>query len=100
MKVAPYMGAWIEIIPAHYSTSSENVAPYMGAWIEISPCKNQQQWLLLSLPTWERGLKSKLGHGEHLTSLSLPTWERGLKSAGVLATITPMSGRSLHGSVD
>ena len=36
-KVAPYMGAWIEICFWHIITvSGYNVAPYMGAWIEIS----------------------------------------------------------------
>ena len=35
MIVAPYMGAWIEIVKrARYERAAE-VAPYMGAWIEI-----------------------------------------------------------------
>ena len=33
--VAPYMGAWIEIILYNYLYKYVIVAPYMGAWIEI-----------------------------------------------------------------
>ena len=33
--VAPYMGAWIEIILPHIILYLILVAPYMGAWIEI-----------------------------------------------------------------
>ena len=33
--VAPYMGAWIEIVNAKRSKGPRIVAPYMGAWIEI-----------------------------------------------------------------
>ena len=35
MRVAPYMGAWIEISIHSSGTQYPNVAPYMGAWIEI-----------------------------------------------------------------
>ena len=35
LNVAPYMGAWIEIISIPYFFFSDFVAPYMGAWIEI-----------------------------------------------------------------
>ena len=34
--VAPYMGAWIEINKAGLPFAYRIVAPYMGAWIEIS----------------------------------------------------------------
>ena len=33
----------------------------------------------LSLPTWERGLKLSMGWGSACFHTSLPTWERGLK---------------------
>ena len=33
--VAPYTGAWIEISALSTSTSTAAVAPYTGAWIEI-----------------------------------------------------------------
>ena len=34
--VAPLVGAWIEIIYPDQSLSLQNVAPLVGAWIEIS----------------------------------------------------------------
>ena len=35
--VAPYVGAWIEILEREGRTGASKVAPYVGAWIEI--CK-------------------------------------------------------------
>ena len=34
-KVAPYAGAWIEIILLMFDAPPKPVAPYAGAWIEI-----------------------------------------------------------------
>ena len=34
--VAPYAGAWIEIIYRQYVKDIGDVAPYAGAWIEIN----------------------------------------------------------------
>ena len=34
-EVAPYTGAWIEILCQLYSCIRALVAPYTGAWIEI-----------------------------------------------------------------
>ena len=34
--VAPFMGAWIEIISVSGCKYGSSVAPFMGAWIEIS----------------------------------------------------------------
>ena len=34
-KVAPYTGAWIEILIVHLLARFVPVAPYTGAWIEI-----------------------------------------------------------------
>ena len=36
--------------------------------------------ILLSLPSWERGLKLQLMQKHPKPTLSLPSWERGLKS--------------------
>ncbi|WP_404351835.1 hypothetical protein [Caproicibacterium sp. XB2] len=33
--VAPYTGAWIEIVAAGQVPPRQHVAPYTGAWIEI-----------------------------------------------------------------
>ena len=50
------MGAWIEISSNPLNFSKARVAPLVGAWIEIvktgfDNVKNK------SLPSWERGLK-------------------------------------------
>ena len=47
--VAPHVGAWIETaLRLHLSVR--------GAWIE-TPTSGAARGILLSLPTWERGLK-------------------------------------------
>ena len=35
MKVAPLVGAWIEMMELHNELELHNVAPLVGAWIEI-----------------------------------------------------------------
>ena len=39
-NVAPYTGAWIEIVRLARASIRSPVAPYTGAWIEISICEN------------------------------------------------------------
>ena len=53
------MGAWIEIILIGDLVLYYLVAPHMGAWIEIAISK-MAEYCIPSLPTWERGLKSRL----------------------------------------
>ena len=55
-EVAPYAGAWIEILCGVVPTVSQTVAPYAGAWIEMLPDLNSAR-SVWSLPTRERGLK-------------------------------------------
>ena len=55
-SVAPLVGAWIEIISSLTPRHPSAVAPLVGAWIEIII------WRILSTPllsllSWERGLK-------------------------------------------
>ena len=99
-SVAPYAGAWIEILGISNFARWGNVAPYAGAWIEIV-CGMCGRKIARSLPTRERGLKfckeetiPKSGVApyagawieipeegiNHLDGASLPTRERGLKS--------------------
>ena len=54
------------------------VAPLVGAWIEIR-CTGTNSISTMSLPSWERGLKSIIGPSSKLILASLPSWERGLK---------------------
>ena len=58
-----------------------NVAPFTGAWIEILDGFTPRN-ALKSLPSRERGLKSGTGRSYTDTSTSLPSRERGLKSVG------------------
>ena len=37
ISVAPFAGAWIEILTAVHSLDYSIVAPFAGAWIEIFP---------------------------------------------------------------
>ena len=50
------MGAWIEIIRETRLYVPVKVAPYMGAWIEIQLMLNRSL-SCVSHPTWVRGLK-------------------------------------------
>ena len=56
LTVAPRAGAWIETSRQKHSHATPIVAPRAGAWIE-TPSVRLQQWITLSLPVRERGLK-------------------------------------------
>ena len=58
-RVAPFAGAWIEIIICLFLLFRHLVAPFAGAWIEILLCL-QSTPPLQSLPSRERGLKSTI----------------------------------------
>ena len=55
------------------------VAPYVGAWIETVQRTEQILALVLSHPTWVRGLKRWSCRKKRIVSGSHPTWVRGLK---------------------
>ena len=82
VSVAPLVGAWIEMLNLSASLSLMIVAPLVGAWIEI----RKSAWRkgeVLSLLSWERGLKSDGSFGKHVRFASLLSWERGLKLTGL-----------------
>ena len=56
MKVAPLVGAWIEIPNIVYQRKNIKVAPLVGAWIEILE-QIAEDLHISSLLSWERGLK-------------------------------------------
>ena len=58
MRVAPLVGAWIEIQSDFESAQRIEVAPLVGAWIEISIPFAGPFHFAPSLLSWERGLKS------------------------------------------
>ena len=56
LKVAPYVGAWVETLSASDAEDKKGVAPYVGAWVETwSWYKNVER--RRSHLTWVRGLK-------------------------------------------
>ncbi len=58
MKVAPLVGAWIEIyVDLDAAKDGYGVAPLVGAWIEICWDNIHVHPPARSLPSWERGLK-------------------------------------------
>ena len=57
MRVAPFTGAWIEIIRVSATTWAAPVAPFTGAWIEIGSQPRGRSPRGRSLPSRERGLK-------------------------------------------
>ena len=67
------------------------VAPLVGAWIEIC-LTHKEKRSLVSLPSWERGLKYKINVYAPINLWSLPSWERGLKSTALDTLVaTPAS---------
>ena len=56
MKVAPYVGAWIETYYLRHENIFICVAPHVGAWIETF-MSYPNYFAGLSRPTWARGLK-------------------------------------------
>ena len=63
--VAPLVGAWIEIDHKGYYCSTCAVAPLVGAWIEIEQLIEDYERARESLPSWERGLKFFLVYPLH-----------------------------------
>ena len=39
LGVAPFTGAWIEMLCSSYAALWRSVAPFTGAWIEIPDCQ-------------------------------------------------------------
>ena len=60
MMVAPFAGAWIEIVKYHSSSTPLNVAPFAGAWIEIL-VEEVRKMKIMSHPSRVRGLKYQHG---------------------------------------
>ena len=54
------------------------VAPLVGAWIEISVILYFDK-IILSRPSWARGLKSSASRALQGQATSRPSWARGLK---------------------
>ena len=90
------MGAWIEIIVTMPLLNNALVAPLVGAWIEIN-VSLVAYVSILSLLSWERGLKFSAISSKLVLVLSLLSWERGLKFVylvpfSVLNSVAPLVG--------
>ena len=98
VKVAPYVGAWIETAGASLLGGAVKSHPTWVRGLKLSR-KAVGETNQGSHPTWVRGLK----HGKEKirvkTSLSHPTWVRGLKLTCV-GIIFVGAGRTLRGCVD
>ncbi len=95
--VAPFAGAWIEINVLSYEHYTYDVAPFAGAWIEIFYGGNP-----LSVAPFA-GAWIEIGGGSTsavTASESLPSRERGLKWHYKFGKGHWWNGRSLRGSVD
>ena len=77
-QVAPFAGAWIEIVLFGNCCRVLRVAPFAGAWIEISS-SHALTPVFASLPSRERGLKLLPLMQSNQRQESLPSRERGLK---------------------
>ena len=77
MQVAPFVGAWIEMVLCIIYKKQEDVAPFVGAWIEI-PNSHRRRKSLLVAPFV----------GAWIEIIIAACVESGIK------------GRSLRGSVD
>ena len=98
VKVAPLVGAWIEIYMRSIRPATDWVAPLVGAWIEI--VKTTAPFVFfMSLLSWERGLKLYMLRLNGLLIKSLLSWERGLKYLRRFDVVT-CDSRSSRGSVD
>ena len=77
--VAPFTGAWIEIVRAAINEETGgDVAPFTGAWIEIAGGRNNRA----------------------LPATSHPSRVRGLKFCKYPLVCRGQSSRTLHGCVD
>ena len=59
-SVAPLVGARVEIECCRPYDIPQHVAPLVGARVEIQLSRQHHSRWQRSLPSWERGLKSKL----------------------------------------
>ena len=55
--VAPFVGAWVETGWHNYPTRYNIVAPFVGAWVETSRMILYKNGVIMSRPSWARGLK-------------------------------------------
>ena len=78
LRVAPYVGAWIETMPIFVPNLHLTVAPYVGAWIETTIILFFECELNVA-PYVGAWIETSIVFSICMTSLSHPMWVRGLK---------------------
>ena len=76
--VAPFAGAWIEMIEAIKDHGYDNVAPFAGAWIEIDYRLFFENSICVA-PFAGAWIEIYASPSEMANGASLPSRERGLK---------------------
>ena len=104
-RVAPFVGAWIEILTVFLTCTLMYVAPFVGAWIEIAAQTGDTWCIYMSLRSSERGLKYKRNPLKHPRITSLRSSERGLKfktmnTVNTKFTVAPFVGAWIEINVD
>ena len=100
-RVAPLVGAWIEIFYAVLTAPMFSVAPLVGAWIEIDTDSVKGfEWDIVAplVGAWIE-ICGRMEVGV-MPLTSLLSWERGLKSQRKQPPVQQYASRSSRGSVD
>ena len=77
-SVAPLVGAWIEMLSIRLALDNSHVAPLVGAWIEIRRW-GLKNMLMLVAPLVGAWIEIRESFYYATVIVSLPSWERGLK---------------------
>ena len=75
MLVAPFAGAWIEILTPTHGSAEDNVAPFAGAWIEIGRNSLWSTFSILVAPFAGAWIEIKM-----------------LSESGIAASVAPFAG--------
>ena len=97
--VAPLVGAWIEIVSCKLHIVHSLSLPSWERGLKSTALDTPVATPAVSLPSWERGLKYGIYDQDLFQSASLPSWERGLKYDYGFVPVDS-KGRSPRGSVD
>ena len=97
--VAPLVGAWIEITGLMMSRKTGIVAPLVGAWIEIDETSGTMYGAYYVAPLVGAWIEIDSITDNEISLMSLLSWERGLKLYIGVGASAPAC-RSSRGSVD
>ena len=78
IPVAPFTGAWIEMVSLSLVDIAMSVAPFTGAWIEIYLDEQHEQYHRVA-PFTGAWIEISMASAASVAEKSLPSRERGLK---------------------